>query len=164
MSTLRVDNLRGQTADGTNRYVVQVVNGSSSGARTQSTSTSYADISGMSVTITPLYTTSKVLIVANFPDTFVTNTNSANSLYLKCVRNIDGGSFSDVCLISDRQGLTTPTAQEFMCSMSYSFLDSPSTTGVCIYKCQLKSFNTNQVNVGQQSAGLVNITAMEIAQ
>jgi len=35
---------------------------------------------------------------------------------------------------------------------------------VCIYKCQLKSFNTNQVNVGQQSAGLVNITAMEIAQ
>ena len=25
MSTLRVDNIRGQTADGTNRYVVQVV-------------------------------------------------------------------------------------------------------------------------------------------
>tara|TARA_Y100001938_G_scaffold125141_1_gene175764 strand:- start:979 stop:1473 length:495 start_codon:yes stop_codon:yes gene_type:complete len=164
MSTLRVDNLRGQTADGTNRYVVQVVNGSSSGARTQSTSTSYADISGMSVTITPLYTTSKVLIVANFPDTFVTNTDAANSLYLKIVRNINGGSFSDVCQVADRQGITTPTTQEFMCSMSYSFLDSPATTDTCIYKGQLKSYNTNQVNVGQQSSGLVNITAMEIAQ
>ena len=166
MSTLRVDSIRGQTADGTNRYVVQVVNGSSSGARTTVTSTSYADISGMTVTNSPLYATRKDLIIANFPDTFASNqsSNAANSLYLKCIRNIDGGSFVDVCLISDRQGLTTPTAQEFMCSMSYSFLDSPSTTGTCIYKCQLKGFNTNQVNVGQQSAGLVNITAMEIAQ
>ena len=167
-STLTVDNIVGATAAASVKmpagYVVQTQYGSSSGARTQSTSTSYVDITGSSVTITPKYNTSKILITASFPDTFVTNTAAANSLYLKCVRNIAGGSFSDVCMIADRQGLTTPTNQEFMCSMSYSFLDSPSTTSACIYKGQLKSFNSNQVNVGQQSSGLVNMLAMEIAQ
>lgn len=144
-------------------HVIQTQYGSSSGARTQSTSTTYVDITGSSVTITPEYTTSKILITASFPDTFVTGTDAANSLYLKCIRNVNGGSFSDVCLIADRQGLAGG-ANEFMCSMSYSFLDSPTTTSACIYKCQLKSYNTNQVNVGQQSSGLVNIIAMEIAQ
>ncbi len=169
-STLTVDNIVGATAAASVKmpagYVVQTQYGSSSGARTTVNSTSYADITGSTVTITPKYNTSKILIIASFPDTFASNqsSNAANSLYLKCVRNIGGGSFSDVCLIADRQGLTTPTAQEFMCSMSFSFLDSPSTTSACIYKCQLKGFNTNQVNVGQQSAGLVNIIAMEIAQ
>ena len=167
-STLTVDNIVGATAAANVKlpagYVIQTQYGSSSGARTQSTSTSYVDITGSSVTITPKYNTSKILITASFPDTFVTNSAAANSLYLKCVRNVGGGSFSDVCMIADRQGLTTPTNQEFMCSMSYSFLDSPTTTSACIYKCQLKSFNSNQVNVGQQSSGLVNIIAMEIAQ
>ena len=168
MSTLSVDTIQGQTTAANLKlpagYVIQTQYGSQSGARTQSTSTSYVDITGSSVTITPKYNTSKILITASFPDTFVTNTAAANSLYLKCVRSIGGGGFSDVCLIADRQGLTTPTSQEFMCSMSYTFLDSPTTTSACIYKCQLKSFNSNQVNVGQQSVGLVNILAMEIAQ
>ena len=167
-STLTVDNIVGATT-ATNvklpaGYVIQTQYGSSSGARTQSTSTSWVDITGSSVTITPKYNTSKILITASFPDTFVTSTAAANSLYLKIIRNVGGGSFSDVCQIADRQGLTTPTNQEFMCSMSYSFLDSPSTTSACIYKGQLKSFNSNQVNVGQQSSGLVNMLAMEIAQ
>ena len=168
MSTLSVDSITGQTTAANVKlpagYVIQTQYGSSSGARTVSTSTSYADISGSTVTITPKYNTSKILIIASFPDTFVTSTAAANSLYLKCIRNVGGGSFSDVCMIADRQGLTTPTSQEFMCSMSYSFLDSPTTTSACIYKCQLKSFNSNQVTVGQQSSGLVNMLAMEIAQ
>ena len=169
-STLTVDNIVGATTAANVKlpagYVIQTQYGSQSGARTQSTSTSWVDITGSSVTITPKYNTSKILITASFPDTFSSNgaSNAANSLYLKCVRNVGGGSFSDVCQIADRQGLTTPTAQEFMCSMSFSFLDSPSTTSACIYKCQLKGYNTNQVNVGQQSSGLVNIIAMEIAQ
>jgi len=168
MSTLSVDTITGQTTAANLKlpagYVIQTQYGSQSGARTQSTSTSWVDITGSSVTITPKYNTSKILITASFPDTFVTNTNIANSLYLKCIRNIGGGSFSDVCQIADRQGIVAGSGHEFMCSMSYSFLDSPTTTSACIYKCQLKSYNSNQVNVGQQSSGLVNIIAMEIAQ
>ena len=172
-STLTVDNIVGATAAASVKmpagYVVQTQYGSQSGARTQSTSTSYVDITGMSVTITPKYATSKILITASFPDTFCVNTDLANSLYLKIIRNVGGGSFSDVCQVADRQGIgagssTGQAPAEFMCSMSYSFLDSPTTTSACIYKGQLKSFNSNQVNVGQQSSGLVNIIAMEIAQ
>ena len=40
MSTLRVDNLRGETADGKNRYVVQVVQGTTS-TQTSHSSTTY---------------------------------------------------------------------------------------------------------------------------
>ena len=167
-STLTVDNIVGATASASVKmpagYVVQTQYGSSSGARTQSTSTSWVDITGSSVTITPKYNTSKILITASFPDTFVVNTNLANSLYLKCIRNVGGGSFSDVCQIADRQGIGAGSGHESMQSMSYSFLDSPTTTSACIYKCQLKSYNTAQVNVGQQSSGLVNIIALEIAQ
>ena len=173
-STLTVDNIVGATAAASVKmpagYVVQTQYGSQSGARTQSTSTTYVDILGMSVTITPKYATSKILITASFPDTFVVNSSLANSLYLKIVRNVGGGSFSDVCQVADRQGIGagagagSSTVAESMQSMSYSFLDSPTTTSACIYKGQLKSFNTNQVNVGQQSSGLVNIIAMEIAQ
>ena len=169
-STLTVDNIVGATTAANVKlpagYVVQTQYASQSGARTQSTSTSWVDITGMSVTITPKYATSKILITASFPDTFTISSGSssgANSLYLKIIRNVGGGSFSDVCQIADRQGLDL-LASESMMSMSYSFLDSPTTTSACIYKGRLKSYNSNQVNVGQQSSGLVNIIAMEIAQ
>jgi hypothetical protein len=59
MSTLRVDNLQGQTT-GTNRYVVQVVEGSVS-PKTATTSTSFIT-TGLEATITPTSTSNKVLI------------------------------------------------------------------------------------------------------
>ena len=59
MSTLRVDSIRGQTA-GTNRYVVQVVEGSVS-PKTAITSTSFIT-TGLEATITPSSISNKVLI------------------------------------------------------------------------------------------------------
>ena len=51
MSTLRVDNLRGQTADGTNRYVVQIQQGTYA---TQTNSSSSGTLAtGLNVSITP---------------------------------------------------------------------------------------------------------------
>ena len=60
MSTLRVDNLQGQTADGTNRYVVQVVEGSIT-PRISTASTSLTT-TGLEATITPSSTSNKILI------------------------------------------------------------------------------------------------------
>ena len=60
MSTLRVDSIQGQTADGTNRYVVQVV----STTKTDTFSANSAQIqavTGLSVSITPSNTNNKVL-------------------------------------------------------------------------------------------------------
>jgi len=147
-------------------HVIQIVNNIGYGTRTASTSTSYIDVGGHIVTITPQLASSKILICSNFADTFVSSQNTANSLYLKFVRSIAGGAFSNICYIADRQGLTTPATAEFMCSMSYSWLDSPTYTvgNAIVYKAQMKSYNTNAVTVGQQSTGSQMMYAMEIAQ
>ena len=63
MSTLRVDNLRGQTADGTNRYVVQVVQHTGTSTNT-TTSSSFVDTT-CTGSITPLYSTSKILVTVS---------------------------------------------------------------------------------------------------
>ena len=62
MSTLRVDNLQGQTA-GTNRYVVQVVS-VDYGTETTSTSSSMAD-TGLTASITPVSTNNKILVLVH---------------------------------------------------------------------------------------------------
>tara|TARA_Y100001972_G_C7606943_1_gene304211 strand:- start:116 stop:670 length:555 start_codon:yes stop_codon:yes gene_type:complete len=184
MSTLFVNNLN--TASGTDITVptgkklivtdeggvrvpggiLQIVNNIGYGTRTLSTSTSYIDVGGHAVTITPKAAGSKIMICSSFADTFVANNASANSMYLKYIRSIAGGAFSNICFISDRQGLTTPTNQEFMCSMSFSFLDTPSYSvgEAIVYKAQMKSYNTNAVTVGQQSTGTQHMYAMEVAQ
>ena len=59
MSTLRVDNLQGQTA-GTNRYVVQVVNATSE-TSAATTSTSFVT-TGLTASITPSNANNKILI------------------------------------------------------------------------------------------------------
>ena len=61
MSTLRVDSIRGQTADGTNRYVVQTVVHEFNDTTTNSTD-SNADLSGSSFSFTPKLATSLLLI------------------------------------------------------------------------------------------------------
>ena len=63
MSTLRVDNLQGQTA-GTDRYVVQVVS-SNLTTHFNSNSQTFHDITGLSLSITPASTNNKVLIMVN---------------------------------------------------------------------------------------------------
>ena len=61
MSTLRVDSIRGQTADGTNRYVVQTVVHEFNDTTTNSTD-SNADLSGSSFSFTPKFASSLLLI------------------------------------------------------------------------------------------------------
>ena len=184
MSTLFVNNLN--TASGTDITVptgkklivtdeggvrvpgatLQIVNNIGYGTRTASTSTSYIDVGAHTVTITPKAAGSKIMICSNFADTFVSSTASGNSLYLKFVRSINGGAFSNICFIADRQGIAVPNGDEFMCSMSYSWLDVPSYSlgNSIVYKAQMKSYNTNAVTVGQQSTGSQMMYAMEIAQ
>ena len=70
MSTLRVDNLRGQTADGTNRYVVQVVNVQDGAVATTTGTVAYDDTimqndeggEFMTLAITPTSATNKLKI------------------------------------------------------------------------------------------------------
>lgn len=100
---------------------------------TSSTSTSYADITGMSVSITPTSATSKILVMfsANISDSAGTN----NTL-LRLVRGgtnlavgTDGVSNNGTNFIRVPDNLTVYCA-------SMNFLDSPATTSSTTYKLQ----------------------------
>ena len=98
MSTLRVDNLQGQTA-GTNRYVVQVVFGALDSDVNYS-STAVADI--FSLSITPSSTSNKILIFGSMGHwkpmmTFLDSPATTSSITYKLVHDPhtynSGGTF-----------------------------------------------------------------------
>ena len=133
--------------------VLQVVNGTTSTA-VSSTSTTYAD-SGLTATITPSSTSSRILVSANIPDAH--NGATVSLLFLNLVRDSTqliefvrhGDHLSGVSLVS--YGGST------------SYLDSPATTSATTYKVQFRV----HTNGGSQHVFLNNstgtITLMEIA-
>ena len=166
MSTLRVDSLQGQTADGTNRYVVQVVsetitaqlNGSVGSAGT------YID-TGVTATITPTSTSNTILVSFTIG---ASGSNSTSDAVFRLVRgstNIAQGS----------SGTYTGTVavrtlnSELTSTPSITHLDSPATTSATTYKVQgtLTGSGTLAINRRQADTAfgtVSNITLMEIAQ
>ena len=159
MSTLRVDSIRGQTADGTNRYVVQVVQGTTS-TQTSHSSNAYAD-TGLSVTITPQLATSKVLIMANQKGVRLeSNDGSGCSIGLlrgsTFIHKPSPSTGHHSLLFSDGGGYG---------ELEITFLDSPSTTSATTYKTQCASYYDGKNIFCQQGSSFTStIIAMEIAQ
>tara|TARA_R100000654_G_scaffold42052_1_gene68215 strand:- start:740 stop:1240 length:501 start_codon:yes stop_codon:yes gene_type:complete len=166
MSTLRVDNLRGQTADGTNRYVVQVVsetitaqlNGSVGSAGT------YID-TGITATITPTSTSNTILVSFTIG---ATGSNSTSDAVFRLVRgstNIAQGSSGTY---TGTVAVRTLNA-ELSSTPSITHLDSPATTSATTYKVQgtLTGSGTLAINRRQADTAfgtVSSITLMEIAQ
>jgi len=142
----------------------QMVQSGTISAHSNSASATWAN-TNYTLAITPTATSSKVLVHFHIPFRLNgTATYMRGSFRLN--RAISGGSTTLIWNTSSNfeQFQVRNATNEHDGIMNMTFLDSPSTTSACIYKCQLKGYNTNQVNVGQQSSGLVNILAMEIAQ
>ena len=173
MSTLHVENLKGlssgsnankiivpsgQTLDASNGFVapaghvIQVVQGLGNTGRQTYSSTSYQDI--IIVSITPKFSTSKVLVTAH------TSLNRTTSAYINGI--ITRGSTQILSLDTQAGYIAGLTNNEHsMGSLSGEVLDAPSTTSATTYKLQLK------VSGGSGSIfidGQPQITAMEIAQ
>jgi len=180
MSTLTVQNIQGSTSSSNTinvasghkitgaagsivapGQVIQVINGPGNVSRTATTSTSYVD-TNITATITPKFASSKILINWN---TMVYQNSSNVYAYFKLVRNIGGGSFSDVDTsggdsILDAYG--TPWQSLFSAA-----IDTPNTTSACVYKVQTASASgTNYVGWSTNASyrNMMNITLMEIAQ
>lgn len=132
--------------------VLQVVNAVYS-TYVITSSTSYVD-TGFSATITPSSASSKVLVLANVPDTH--NNSSTSLLYLNIVR----ASTQIIEFVKHGDYIAT-SASLVTYGGSTSYLDSPATTSATTYKIQFKT------NTGQQSlflnGGTGTITLMEIA-
>jgi hypothetical protein len=137
--------------------VLQVVQGSY-GSAVSSSSSTFAD-TGLTASITPLFSTSKILAIVALMGVGKETNNTASQTNL--VRG------STVLLGSTLTGFTGTTAANRGQSVSYCFLDSPATTSSTTYKVQIASWNNNAVAYLNDFTGsptpLSTITLMEIA-
>ena len=152
MSTLRVDSIRGQTADGTNRYVVQVVNATKVGGFSTS-STSFVNITDFKATITPSSVNNKIFILA---ESDCDNDGSSRQMKMQIVNAATGSVVGSTFR-------TTYIEARALVPYTLSCLDSPNTTSAVTYQVQGLT-NTGTVQFGANSSSLSSITLMEIAQ
>jgi hypothetical protein len=140
--------------------VLQVVNATYA-TLTSSTSSSYAD-TGLTASITPLFTTSKILVLVDLNGcSKVVSANATLGLIL--VR----GS-TTITNITTGAGYNNSTSPNYIGSVSTSYLDSPATTSATTYKIQIASDNASSTvrinDYGPSAGGSVStITIMEIA-
>ena len=154
---LTFNNATTQTSAG---VVLQVVNATYSTPVFSQTST-YVD-TGLTATITPKFSTSKILVIANVSGVYKSSSNTAATTRL--VR----GSTS-ILLIDDIAGYTNNTNTIGLGSISTNYLDSPATTSATTYKVQFASDNNTgtiyvQNNFNISAGSTSTITLMEIAQ
>jgi hypothetical protein len=171
MSQLRVSSVTDLSGAGSTYapgHVVQVVQAVKTDVFTMSSGT-FADITGLSVSITPSSATSKILVLGSL--------NIGNDNDAIVAINLVRGSTS----IGQGDGLGSrtraiagprPNSSFQILSNTVNFLDSPETTSSTIYKFQMKtSSGTSHLNRSHNDSdlsGLVrtssSITLMEIAQ
>ena len=136
--------------------VIQVVNATYSTIQTTSSST-FTD-TGLTATITPTSSSSKILVIVN--QCGVRKDTGDTGVGLRLLRGA-----TVILKFEDAAGNTNSGAQNFIGSVSNSFLDSPATTSATTYKTQFNS-NANIANARVQvfdAETASNITLLEIA-
>lgn len=156
-------------SDYTNGSVIQVQSTTKTDTQTFTTAT-YTDITGLSVSITPTATSSKVLVSANI--TAYAQTNATQG-FIRLVR--DSTAIGVGTAAGSRVQATAPvsfTNTYHSLSTGLSFLDSPSTTSATTYKLQIRDeagssmyVNRSQLDNDSYNGGryISTITVMEIA-
>ena len=148
--------------------VLQVVSVTKSDSFT-TTSTSFVDITGLSASITPSATSSKILVMYNVSGSQAVATQIAYSRLLRGATAINIGDAAGSRLQSTSDPFSVATAIVGT-TVAGTYLDSPSTTSATTYKFQLMtSGGTAYVNRGAadddsaaRSRTVSTITLMEI--
>jgi hypothetical protein len=135
--------------------VLQVVQGTTSTQVTSASST-YSN-TGVTATITPKFSTSKILILLTMNG--IGKETSNTTLNLKLQKNN-----SDLSIYAfNSVGYTGNTSSAFPGSSAYNYLDSPATTSATTYKVQFGSNANNATVYVQLNSAVSTITLMEIA-
>lgn len=138
--------------------VLQVVQGSLSGQQNTS-STTFAD-TGLTVSITPSATTSKVLVIASINGIYKNGGATGTGLGLKLFRGA-----SEINYIAERAAYTNTDLRNNVGAITSVYLDSPSTTSSTTYKVQFASYVSGQIAaINEAPAGSIvsTITVLEI--
>jgi hypothetical protein len=143
--------LKWATAGGGGK-ILQVVQGTTSSQVNVSTTT-FAD-TGLSVSITPSSTSSRIMIIATHSGTGKDSSDTGASINI--MRNS-----TQLFVFSELHGLTSSSATNIAnCTVTY--VDSPATTSAITYKTQIRSiYGTTKAFTGAGAATSV-IIAMEI--
>ena len=148
-------------------HVIQVVDTSSAPGGVDVQNTTFTD-TGLSLSITPKFATSKILITCT-QEVQAWNTSSYATARWRIVRNIGGGAFTAIY-----QDASPANGNIFYYDyggsgincytpVSYTMLDTPNTTDICTYKTQgcQGSNGGNRASFNINSPG--RIVLMEIA-
>jgi hypothetical protein len=136
------------------------------------TSTTYVDVTGLSVTITPSSSSSKILVMGHM--SLGVSTVDRYSTFGKLVRNSTDIYIADVAGNRDRGTFSYQQGGfEGPLSLHFCYLDSPAATSSTTYKVQIKaeSPQTAYINRGLEADGdsgitprtVSSITVMEIS-
>jgi hypothetical protein len=134
--------------------VLQVVNATYS-TQTSTTTNTYID-TGLTATITPKFSTSKILVIVDVSDVGKDTNNTYVSLRL-----LRGAT--SILTFTNQAGWTSSTASNDVGSCSANYLDSPATTSATTYKVQFNSVSNNANVYVMISNSTSTITLMEIA-
>jgi hypothetical protein len=142
--------------------VLQVVNAIYTTAVSSSTSNTFVD-SGLTLSITPTSSTSKILVIVNQATTAGSGANQENQTVVTLLRG-STNLFSTVSASSDDFfRIYTPSSNSTMSSfVAFNYLDSPATTSSTTYKTQF-SMHFGTTATVQKSSTPSFITLMEIA-
>jgi hypothetical protein len=139
--------------------VLQVVNATYSSS-TSSSSSTYAD-TGLSASITPTSSSSKILVIVTHNGCRKESSNTTLA-----VRLLRGASV--ISAIEGNGGRSADSSTQHFGGISISILDTPATTSSTTYKTQLMSTNNSATvyindNFNADNLTVSSITLMEIA-
>ena len=179
-STLTVDTIQGATTAANVKLpagcVLQTVQTAKTDTFTAGNNTAFTDITGMSVTITPKYNNSKIMIWTTLTGEVQNNTYAA---HFRLMRGSTAIGIGDANSSAPRGSFHIDSYASggslAMITASFHFMDSPATTSATTYKVQVQvpngagntyigrnhSDNSSSGGPGRYPA---IITAMEIAQ
>ena len=157
MSTLSVDTINGQTASTVVKipgHVIQTITSESTNAFSTS-STSYVAATGLSASITPSSTSSKVLVMVNSTMYCSSNATEASITIYRGASDI-----------GDADGLSRAYtgSSDLIVPMSMHILDSPSSTSSVTYSVYLKRTQGSGTCQTNLRGGKQSVTLLEIAQ
>ena len=119
------------------------------------TSTSFTDVTGVTVNITPVATSSKVLIMATLPYVTPGSTRWGAFTILRASTNLGHATYG-------LGRLNDQTAGSFAAVSTYHYLDSPSTTSATTYKVQFKTQDASYAFGSSFEGAKAIITVMEV--
>ena len=136
--------------------VIQTVS-ASLGNDNVTTSTSYVD-TGLTADITPIATSSKVLVTAYIPAHAVEEPGTDVQVYYQCLR---ASTVLGIVTVGDHTG--DGSRSDIWTPVHMTFVDSPSSTSALTYKVQHKSGSSGWTSTAMHANNVATIVLQEIA-